>query len=99
MRAEYDSEARAMAIWLVDDEDWRYAPVQDITDAVFVHRDTTGRIVEIEILQADTTADHEVVEAAAVCGIPAEHILAARAAALRAPDEVVHVAFSNVAAA
>lgn len=99
MRAEYDSEARAMAIWLVDDDGWRYAPVQDITDAVFVHRDTSGRVVEIEILRADTTADREVAEAAAVCGIPAEHILAARAAALRAPDAVVHLAFSDVAVA
>ena len=99
VRAEYDSEARAMSIWLVDDTGWRPAPVQDVGEWVFVWRDTTGRTVGIEILHADQTPDADVLAAAEVCGVPGHQVLAARDAALRAPDESVRLTFSAAFAA
>lgn len=98
MRAEYDSQAHALFIAVVEGE-WDPAPVDDISDAVFVHRDTDGRPVGIEVLAADATSDREVIAAAEACGIPGERVLAARDAALRAHDQAVELTFPGSLAA
>lgn len=98
MRAEYDSRAHALFISVVEGE-WDPAPVDDISDSVFVHRDADGRAVGIEVLAADRTSDDEVSAAAEACSIPRERVLAARAAALRAPDQAVELTFPGSLAA
>ncbi len=98
MRAEYDSRARALFISVVEGE-WDPAPVDDISDFVFVHRDAHGRPVGIEVLAADRTSDDELSAAAEACNIPRERVLAARDAALRAPDQAVELTFPGSLAA
>jgi len=98
VKAEYDSEARAMFITLVDEE-WVAAPVADITEFVFVHRDITGRPVGIEIIEVPRVSDADVVVAANRCAVCPEHVLACRDAALRAPDCAVTLTFAGAIAA
>jgi len=98
MKAEYDSGAHAMFITLVDG-DWAPAPVEDVTEFVFVHRDAAGRAVGIEMIETSRVSDADLIEAARRCAARAEHILACRDAALRAPDCMVTLAFDDVMAA
>ena len=89
MRALYDSEAHAMYIDVVDPP--HEGPRGTDADGypVNVDVDSGERIVGVEILDADDTPDDTVVAVLARFGLDAVGILAARDAALRAPDREV----------
>jgi uncharacterized protein YuzE len=99
MRALYDSEAHAMYIHLVDPPYEGPAGADDAGYPVLVEFDPDDRIVGVQILSADDHPDAAVVAALERFGLDVVGILAARDAALRAPDREVTLTLGESLAA
>jgi uncharacterized protein YuzE len=99
MRALYDSEAHAMYIHLVDPPYEGPAGADDAGYPVLVEFDPGDRIVGVQILSADDHPDAAVVTALERFGLDVVGILAARDAALRAPDREVTLTLGESLAA
>jgi uncharacterized protein YuzE len=99
MRALYDSEAHAMYIHLVDPPYEGPAGADDAGYPVLVEFDPDDRIVGVQILSADDYPDAAVVTALERFGLDVVGILAARDAALRAPDREVTLTLGESLAA
>jgi uncharacterized protein YuzE len=99
MRALYDSEAHAMYIHLVDPPYEGPAGADDAGYPVLVEFDPDDRIVGVQILSADDHPDAAVVTALERFGLDVVGILAARDAALRAPDREVTLTLGESLAA
>ena len=99
MRALYDSEAHAMHIHLVDPPYEGPAGADDAGYPVLVEFAPDDRIVGVQILYADDHPDAAAAAALARFGLDVVGILAARDAALRAPDREVTLTLGRSLAA
>lgn len=86
MRAEYDSEANALAIDLVPDALADYD--EELDERCNVAVDRAGRPVSVELLYPDDGL-HPLSVAAERYGLDAEALIVAARAALGAPDRVI----------
>lgn len=87
MRAEYDSEANALAIDLV--ADFLIDHDEEIDGRCFVAVDGAGRPVSVELLYPDEGVEAPLAAAAARFGLDAEALIVAARAALGAPDREI----------
>jgi hypothetical protein len=97
MRADYDSEANAISITLVQGASAERADDRHPRAVVALRR---GEPVELQILYPDLGVDEPLRKVAARYGLDPEALIAAANAALAAPDRVVtlEVALRSTAA-
>lgn len=88
MLADYDSEAKAIAITLITEP--RAAYGEEVGGGCIVAVDDDDRVVSVELLNPEDGLD-PLVAAAARYGLDAEALLAAARAALAAPDREVRI--------
>lgn len=96
MRADYDSEARAISIDLVDGARWEHC--EEVADRVNVAI-VEGRPVNVELLAAASDAEGRLRIVAERYDLDPEELIAAARAALAAPDRAVTVDVAVRAAA
>lgn len=90
IRADYDSEANAIAIKLVDAARAEHSdPIGDPLAAVVAVAE--GQAIEIQILHPEVGLEDPLRTAAKRYGLDSEALLAAAQAALAAPDRTVTV--------
>jgi hypothetical protein len=87
MRAEYDSEANALAIDLFTEFVIDYD--EEIDGRCNVAVDPAGRPVSVELLYPDEGVESPLTAAAARFGLDAEALIVAARAALGAPDREI----------
>jgi len=88
MRADYDSEANALSIDLVDAQRWEGSEgVGDRVNVAFA----SGKPANVELLYPDLGLEKPLQDAATRYGLDAEALVATAQAAIAAPDRVVTV--------
>lgn len=88
MRADYDSEANALSIDLVDASRWEGSEgVGDQVNVTFAD----GKPVNVELLYPDLGLERPLRDAATRFDLDAEALIAAAQAAIAAPDRAVTV--------
>ena len=99
MRVEYDSEANALSIDLVDEQELHAGYGEELGAQCVVAIDAAGRPVKVEVLDPARWLEEALSAASERYGLDREALEAAARSALAAPDRVVVIEVGARAAA